>query len=65
MGKKSKREGMYVYVWLIRFAVQQKPKQHCKAIIGAFLLAQLVKNPRAMQETLVPVLGREDLLEKG
>ena len=29
------------------------------------LIAQLVKNPPAMQETLVPFLGREDLLEKG
>ena len=32
---------------------------------GAFLIAQLVKNPPAMQETLVQFLGREDLLEKG
>ena len=31
----------------------------------AFLIAQLVKNPPAMQETLVQFLGREDLLEKG
>ena len=29
------------------------------------LIAQLVKNPPAMQETLVRFLGREDLLEKG
>ena len=29
------------------------------------LVAQLVKNPPAMQETLVQFLGREDLLEKG
>ena len=28
-------------------------------------VAQLVKNPPAMQETLVGFLGREDLLEKG
>ena len=28
-------------------------------------LAQLVKNPPAMQETLVPFLGWEDPLEKG
>ena len=28
------------------------------------LVAQLVKNPLAMQETPVQVLGREDLLEK-
>ena len=31
----------------------------------AFLIAQLVKNPPAMQETLVLFLGQEDLLEKG
>ena len=31
----------------------------------ASLIAQLVKNPPAMQETLVRFLGGEDLLEKG
>ena len=31
----------------------------------AFLVAQLVKNPLAMQEIPVQFLGREDLLEKG
>ena len=31
----------------------------------ASLVAQLVKNPSAMHETLVLFLGREDLLEKG
>ena len=31
----------------------------------ASLIAQLVKNPPSMQETLVGFLGREDLLEKG
>ena len=31
----------------------------------ASLVAQLVKNPPAMQETLVQSLGREDPLEKG
>ena len=33
--------------------------------IGALLIAQLVKNPPAMQETPVRFLGREDLLERG
>ena len=32
---------------------------------GASLIAQLVKNPPSMQETLVQFLGQEDLLEKG
>ena len=31
----------------------------------ASLIAQLVKNPPAVQEILVRFLGREDLLEKG
>ena len=31
----------------------------------ASLIAQLVKNPPAMQETLVQILGQEDPLEKG
>ena len=31
----------------------------------AFLVAQMVKNPPAMQETLVQFLDREDPLEKG
>ena len=31
----------------------------------AFLVAQLVKNPPAMQETWVQSLGWEDTLEKG
>ena len=33
--------------------------------IHASLVAQLVKNPPAMQETLVRSLGQEDPLEKG
>ena len=32
---------------------------------GAPVMAQLVKNPPAMQETPVPYLGWEDTLEKG
>ena len=29
---KSKREGIYVYIWLIHFIVQQRLTQHCKAL---------------------------------
>ena len=36
----------------------------CHLIIAS-LVAQLVKNPPAMQETPVRSLGREDPLEKG
>ena len=34
-------------------------------VAWASLIAQLVKNPLAMQETLVQFLGQEDPLEKG
>ena len=34
-------------------------------LIGAYLVAQLVKNPSAEQETPVQFLGQEDPLEKG
>ena len=33
VGGRSKREGIYVYIWLIHFVVQQKLTQHCKATI--------------------------------
>ena len=33
VGGKIKRKGIYVYILLIHFAVQQKPTQHCKATI--------------------------------
>ena len=36
-----------------------------KVTATASLVAQLVKNPPAMQETWVRSLGREDPLEKG
>ena len=37
---------------------------HLSYIIWTSLIAQLVKNPCAMQETQVQFLGREDPLEK-
>ena len=33
VGGRFKREGIYVYLWLIHIVLQQKPIQHCKAII--------------------------------
>ena len=35
------------------------------AVLNAYLLARMVQNPPAMQETQVQSLGREDPLEKG
>ena len=34
-------------------------------MLRCFLIAQLLKNPPAMQETAVQFLGQEDPLEKG
>ena len=36
VGRRSKREGMYVQRLLIHVVVQQKPTQHCKTIILEF-----------------------------
>ena len=36
-----------------------------KSVYVTSLVVHLVKNPPAMQETLVQFLGREDPLEKG
>ena len=33
VGEGSKREVIYVYIWLIHFIVQWKLAQHCKATI--------------------------------
>ena len=44
---------------------RQEPFLFQEAYIRTSLIAQLVKNPPAMQETPVQVLGQEDLLEKG
>ena len=33
LAEQSRREGLYVYIQLIHFIVQQKSTQHCKAII--------------------------------
>ena len=38
---------------------------HSSVSLEASLITQLVKNPPAMQETLVRLLGQEDPLEKG
>ena len=38
MGKKSKKERMYVYIQMIHFAVQEKRTQLCKANILQYKL---------------------------
>ena len=33
VGRRLRREGTYVYLWLIHVAVCKKPRQYCKVII--------------------------------
>jgi len=40
MGRKSKEEGIYVHMWLIHFAVQQKLTPHYKATILQYKLIE-------------------------
>ena len=40
------------------------PKKYTDTYIGDSLIAQLLKNLPAMQETPVPYLGQEDPMEK-
>ena len=55
MGGRLKREGMYVY---------NIADSRC-CTTETSLVAQLVKNPPAVQETLVRFLGQEGLPGKG
>ena len=41
VGRRFKREGTYVYLWLIHVDVQQKPTQHCKANILQLIFFKL------------------------
>ena len=43
VGGRFKREGTYVYPWLIHVDVWQKPTQHCKAIILQLKINKLKK----------------------
>ena len=46
VGGRSKREGAYVYLWLIHVNVWQKPMQYCKAIILQLKLNKLKKTKK-------------------
>ena len=50
---------------MIKDRVSSKSFSSSWAVGRASLVAQMVKNPPVMQETLLQFLGREDLLEKG
>ena len=57
MRGKFKREGTYVYLWLIHVIVQQKPVQHCKAIIF-----QLKINFKKGRKTIISFCRRQEFV---
>ena len=53
VGGRFKREGIYVYLWLIHGAIWQNPAQHCKAITLQLKINFFKKNKaRSEQVTL-------------
>ena len=54
----EKKDVRYIYMHIYTYI-------HTYIHTWASLVAQLVKNPPAIQETLVQFLGQEDPLEKG
>ena len=51
VSRHSRREGIYVDIGLIHFVVQQKPTQHCKAI-----MLQLKKKNTIPSYSSIPIL---------
>ena len=60
IGQEFGEEWIHIYVWLSPFAVHTKLLQHWVSLV-----AKMVKNLPAMQETRDRSLGQEDPLEKG
>ena len=66
--EKEKATHYIILAWRIPGVTKnqtQLSNLHFHCIIRASLIAQLVKNPLVMQETLVRFLSQEDPLEKG
>ena len=53
VGGRFKREGTYVYLWLIHVDVWQKPTQYCRAIILQLKINELKKKVYSVQLTSV------------
>ena len=53
VGGRFKREGTYVYLWLIHVDVCQKPTQYCRAIILQLKINELKKKVYSVQLTSV------------
>ena len=61
MGRKSKREGTYVYVWPIHFAVQQEPTTRNEAPAGTKIARREINNLRYADDTTLMADSKEEL----
>ena len=50
-----KREGTYIYLWLIHVDVWQRPTQYCKAMILLLKINKLNKNKRKEREEKIRI----------
>ena len=56
MGGRFKREGTYVYLWLIHADVWRRPKQYCKATILQLKINKFLKIPKNDVQTNIHAL---------
>ena len=61
MGRKSKREGIYIHVWPIHFAVQQKLTTLNEAQAGIKIAGRDINNLRYADNTTLMAEIEEDL----
>ena len=60
MGQQFRREGTYLYLWLIHVDIEQKPIQYCKAIILQLKVNTLKKKKKnAFQVTVSFMMRRK------
>ena len=55
MGRKSKKEGICVYMWLIHFAIQQKLTEQCKVTSSVAQLCPTLCDPMDCSTPVFPV----------
>ena len=61
MGRKSKREGIYIHVWPIHFAVQQKLTTLNEAQAGIKIAGRDINNLRYADNTTLVAESKEEL----
>jgi len=70
VGGRLTREGIYIHLWLIHVAEQQKPTQHCKSIILQLKISFKKRtehthtHTQIRAETLIREVQGEKLLDK-